>query len=407
MKQSKWDELQKLYVMDRSAMGHDYRITVKDWLRRALGLMSNGQLVSDHLIALAKIANGYGESDLAIELLMTDLSPGFGQFASANLHWAVAARIFVERGTPASALTLFNSVRRSGTNPQWTYAGEVHALMLDGQFEKARTMEQARWLRPLATVTRQGYGYFHAAREFVDDHQFERAAEMIEAAFLIADLGSTDLYWAAGVYGDILEELEQPIRRADVLRAAWVEALQPFSSSMQTMLGEGYFSSLRYSAQKEKLARAIACVHQNDWSGFQHTAAVARQLQSQDIEVVCQCYPLLRDKGQTELAQQLFVNYEQEMERQIERWPNDATALNNLAWMYSQCDLKLDRARELSQRAVELAPSSAVFLDTLAEIEFRSGNLAAAGQTMRDCIRLDPRERHYRENLVRFRKTKS
>lgn len=400
----KWNELEKLYVMDRSALGQDYRNTLEAWLRRAVSWMSNNQLVSDQLIALARIANGYGESDLAIELLMTDLSPGFGQFASANLHWAVAGRIIVERGTAENALTLFDSVRRSGANPQWVYAAEVNALMLDGQFDKARDMEQARWLRPLATSAGQGYGYFHAAREFVDDHQYERAAEVIEATYLMADLGSIDLYWAASVFGDVLEELDQPTRRADVLRAAWVEALQPFSSSMQTMIGGGYYSSLRFSAQREKLARAIACVHQLDWTGFQHTVAVARKLQSQDIEVVCQCYPLLRDKGQTELAQQLFTDYELEMERQIERWPNDATALNNLAWMYSQCDLKLDRARELSQRAIELAPSSAVFLDTLAEIDFRSGDLAAAQKIMRDCIRLDPRERHYRENLVRFRK---
>ncbi len=404
---SKWNDLQKLYVSNRAALGQDYRSTVEAWLRRAIGLLSNEQLVSDHLTTLATIASGFGESDLAIEILMTDLSPGFGQSASANLHWAAAARIFVERGKPEDALPLLSAVRRSGVNPQWAYVEEVHALMLNGQFEKARVMDQSRWLRPLSTVARfQGYNYFLAAREFVGEHQYNRAADVAEAAFLMADLGSIDLYWSAGVYGDVLEELKEPDRRADVLRAAWVEALQPFSSTMQTMIGDGYYSALRFSAQKEKLARAIACVEHDDWAGFRHTVAVARQLQSQDIEVVCQCYPLLRDKGQLELAEQLLEDYESEMRQQLERWPNDATALNNLAWMYSQCDLKLDQARELSRRAIELAPSSAIFLDTLAEIEFRSGDLDAAQQTMRECVRLDPRERHYRDNLVRFRKAK-
>jgi tetratricopeptide (TPR) repeat protein len=225
----------------------------------------------------------------------------------------------------------------------------------------------------------------------------------------LAELGSIDLYWSASVYGDILEELDQPLRRADVLRSAWVEAQQPFASSMQTMLGDGYvtgyFSSLRYSAQKEKLARAIANIHQQQWQTFEETVQVARRLQPQDIEIVCQCYPLLQQHGQSELAEQLFAQYEQEMLRQIERWPNDATALNNLAWMYSQCDKKLEEANQLSQQAVGLAPSSAVFLDTLAEVQFRAGDITSAQNTMRECIRLDPRERHYRENLIRFRKT--
>jgi tetratricopeptide (TPR) repeat protein len=327
-----------------------------------------------------------------------------------NIHWTEAARIFIERGKPESALPLLSAVRRTGINPQHAYAQEVQALVLSGQFDRAQTLEQAQWLRPLATSVRsQGYGYFQAAREFVELQQFDRAAEAAEVAYHLAELGSIDLYWSASVYGDILEELDQPLRRADVLRSAWVEALQPFASSMQTMLGDGYvtgyFSSLRYSAQKEKLARAIASIHQQQWQTFEETVQVARRLQPQDIEIVCQCYPLLQQHGQSELAEQLFAQYEQEMLRQIERWPNDATALNNLAWMYSQCDKKLEEANQLSQQAVRLAPSSAVFLDTLAEVQFRAGDITSAQNTMRECIRLDPRERHYRENLIRFRKT--
>jgi tetratricopeptide (TPR) repeat protein len=76
--------------------------------------------------------------------------------------------------------------------------------------------------------------------------------------------------------------------------------------------------------------------------------------------------------------------------------------LNNLAWMYTQCERELDRALELSQRAVQLAPSSAVYLDTLAEVHFRRGNSQKAVELMRECVYLDPREPHYRENLDRF-----
>ncbi|MEZ6074747.1 MAG: hypothetical protein R3C56_03450 [Pirellulaceae bacterium] len=189
----------------------------------------------------------------------------------------------------------------------------------------------------------QGYNYLQAAQELSESHQWERAAEYAEAAFLLADLGSMDVYWGASEYAEILEKLKDPVRRADVLRAAWIESLQPFASSMQYMFSNGYSSSLRFSAQKEKLARAIVCIVQDDMPGFQHQVAVARKLQSQDIEVVCQCYPLLQKAGKTAIAEELFASYEADMQQQL-AWPNDATALNNLAWMYSQCDVKLDEA---------------------------------------------------------------
>ncbi|MCC7335978.1 MAG: hypothetical protein IT422_12830 [Pirellulaceae bacterium] len=403
----KWQDLENLYVFDRAWFGSDYRTQLSGWLQRAMDALAKGGLTPEHLNALAEIALGFGESDMAVEMLQNDLSPGLGQSTSPNLQWATAARIMSQRGKSEASLSLFRDVRQSGSNPQQTYVDEVQALLLSGHFALARELEQSRWLRPLATTRfYQGYNYLQAAQELSESHQWERAAEYAEAAFLLADLGSMDVYWGASEYAEILEKLKDPVRRADVLRAAWIESLQPFASSMQYMFSNGYSSSLRFSAQKEKLARAIVCIVQDDMPGFQHQVAVARKLQSQDIEVVCQCYPLLQKAGKTAIAEELFASYEADMQQQLAQWPNDATALNNLAWMYSQCDVKLDEALELSHRAIKLAPNSAVFLDTLAEVQFRSGAIEEALDTMRQCVRLDPRELHYRENLVRFHAAK-
>ena len=414
----KWQNLENLHVFDRTWFGSDYRSILAGWTQRAIAVLVKGTLTPDHLNALAEIALGFGESDMAVKLLTNDLSPGLGQSTSPNLQWATAARIMMQRGkptarimtqrgTPEDSLSLFRAVRQTGSNPQQAYVDEVQALLLSGHFGLGRELEQSRWLRPLATTRfYQGYNYLQAAHELSENHQWEQAAEYAEAAFLLADLGSMDVYWGASEYAEILEKLKDPVRRADVLRDAWVESLQPFASSMQYMFSNGYTSSLRFSAQKEKLARAIVCIAQDDMAGFQHQVAVARQLQSQDIEMVCQCYPLLQKAGKAAIAEDLFATYEADMQQQLEQWPNDATALNNLAWMYSQCDVKLDEALELSHRTMELAPRSAVFMDTLAEIQFRSGAVDEALDTMRQCVRLDPRELHYRENLVRFHAAK-
>lgn len=401
----KWDDLQRLYVWDRAAFGNEPQRSVEQWLRRALGQLKNEQqLAPEPLRVLADVAQGFGISELALEVLLTDLSQNPGAAAVPNLHWTQAADLLVQLGRPEEALPLLENLRDSGVTPQRAYLTEIQALMLSGKFTQATVLDRARWMRPMGTVTRYpGDNYYMEARELANVQQYPQAAELAEAAFLLADVGSIDLYWAAGIYGEILEELDDHLRQADVLRAAWIEALQPFASSVQTLLAANFHSSLRYSAQKEKLAWARACVQRQDWSGYEQALKAARSLQPQDIEVVCQCYPLLREQGQLPRAESLFRDYEAEMERQIEHWPQDATALNNLAWMYAQCDQKLDRARQLAEQAVALAPGSAIFLDTLAEVEFRSGNRNDALRLMSDCIRLDPRQQHYRENLVRFR----
>lgn len=401
--QSKWKAIESLYVFDRGHFGRDYRTTLAGWLQRASDVLTKETLAADHLLALAKIALGFGESDMAIQLLMSDLSPGLGQSMSPNLQWATVGRILTQRGTPESALPLFEAVRQTGVNPQSVYIDEVDAHLLSGHFGRARALDQARWLRPLATTRFfQGYNYLQAATDLFEENRLEHAVEYAEAAFLLSDLGSMDVYWGASKYAEILEKMDDPVRRADVLRAAWVESMQPYASSMQYMISNGYAGSLRFAAQREKLARAIVCIDQGDMEGYQYQAMVAAKLQAQDIEMVCKCYPLLLKAGKPELAEELYSKYQVAMLAQLERWPDDSTALNNLAWMYAQCDRQLDDAARLSQRAVELAPSSAVFLDTLGEVQFRQGDLDEALETMRQCIRLDPRERHYRENLVRY-----
>jgi tetratricopeptide (TPR) repeat protein len=111
---------------------------------------------------------------------------------------------------------------------------------------------------------------------------------------------------------------------------------------------------------------------------------------------------MLVKAGQHEFAQQLFSQFESALKEQIRQWPEDAMSLNNLAWMYAKCNVKLNEALELSRKAVGLVPSSAVYLDTLAEVHYHRGEVDLAIETMRDCVRIDPRGKGYRKNLVRF-----
>jgi tetratricopeptide (TPR) repeat protein len=159
---------------------------------------------------------------------------------------------------------------------------------------------------------------------------------------------------------------------------------------------------VRYVAERERISRAVALVQRGDFQAARIQLDIAYRLHPQDVDAVVNCYPLLREAGQLELAQELFKQYEAALLQQLKAWPNDAMALNNLAWMYAKSDEKLDQAYQLSRQAVMLVPNSAVYLDTLAEVQFHRGDIEEALATMRNCVRLDPRAPNYRKNLVRF-----
>lgn len=73
----------------------------------------------------------------------------------------------------------------------------------------------------------------------------------------------------------------------------------------------------------------------------------------------------------------------------LEHNPNNATALNNWAYMLVDSPKQLPFALEMSQRACELEPTNATFLDTKAWILFLMGNTEEAKRIMRQAISLD------------------
>jgi tetratricopeptide (TPR) repeat protein len=95
-------------------------------------------------------------------------------------------------------------------------------------------------------------------------------------------------------------------------------------------------------------------------------------------------------------------------ERAVAVRPSPLT-LNNLAWTYAEADLELDRAQELSLRAVKTDADNVVYLDTYAEVLFRQGRIPQAVALIRRCLELEPTDGEQYEYLLgqfaRFRTT--
>lgn len=89
--------------------------------------------------------------------------------------------------------------------------------------------------------------------------------------------------------------------------------------------------------------------------------------------------------------------------------PNDATAHNNLGWLYATCDDEKFRdpraALEHAQKAVELSRwKVGAFIDTLAEALYVNGKFSDAVSVQTRALKLEPDNQEYQEHMARYRK---
>jgi uncharacterized Ntn-hydrolase superfamily protein len=82
----------------------------------------------------------------------------------------------------------------------------------------------------------------------------------------------------------------------------------------------------------------------------------------------------------------------------------DASLLNGLAWSCAVNDVHLPDALRAAERAAALEPKSTDILDTLAEVCFRTGNVARAIEVGTRAAALDPANPYLQDQLARFRK---
>ena len=89
-------------------------------------------------------------------------------------------------------------------------------------------------------------------------------------------------------------------------------------------------------------------------------------------------------------------------EKVCKAYPKSAQNHNSLAWLAVCCRRQLDKALEHSKKAVELAPKTAGYLDTLAEVYYQRGDKAQAIKLMKKCIELNPASTYYKKQIKRF-----
>jgi len=100
-------------------------------------------------------------------------------------------------------------------------------------------------------------------------------------------------------------------------------------------------------------------------------------------------------------ADELFGQVVAIHEKVCKDYPRSATSHNTLAWLAACCRRQLEKAQVAAERAVQLSPDSAGYLDTLAEVHFQRGNKDKAVELMKRCLELEPKSDYFRKQLKR------
>ena len=351
---------------------------------KTAGLAATGQERESYLLAAAQLASLWNRHDAAMsyyELIANQSSNAALRLAdlhAARQAWEPAAqwygRVWELDRTRIGALYL---------------KGKMLAQL--GQLEEAEKWMRLAKLLPLADAQLRfdGLGKMLSTRK--------HAAEAIEQWSLTLRHGlSTEKPVL-----DAASELGRISQRTDPLLATqyWRQILWSCLGRFRFTQTEGYIH-MPYLIEKTVIEQQIAA---KDYSAVVARARRTLAICPGDGNLVEQLVPILKEAGQPQLADELFNQAYDIIEANCRLFAQSASCRNDLAWLAARCDRRLDEALRYAKQATELAPDRASYLDTLAEVHFRRGELTEAVAVSQRCLTLDPNNRYFQDQAARFR----
>ncbi|MCY2982927.1 MAG: hypothetical protein NTY15_04735 [Planctomycetota bacterium] len=146
----------------------------------------------------------------------------------------------------------------------------------------------------------------------------------------------------------------------------------------------------------------LEAISNNDRELADKLVRVAFRCKPQDIDVPIVIVPAAERVFGKELADEWFHLFYHPLLKHLEEFPNDSLIGNNTAWLAALCNRNLEQAKMLANKVTASYPE-ATYLDTLAEIEYRLGNVERAIELSEKCLRMEPKNKQHRKQLKRFR----
>jgi tetratricopeptide (TPR) repeat protein len=148
--------------------------------------------------------------------------------------------------------------------------------------------------------------------------------------------------------------------------------------------------------------RAMAFLTADKLADAQREIQTCLDILPGDINLPILLVPEMEKKGHKKEAADLFAKVWGVHEELCNDYPKSAWAHNNIAWLAVRCRRNLDDAYKHAKLAVDLAPETTGYLDTLAEVYFQKGDKDKALELAKRCIQMDPKSAYYQRQLKRI-----
>ena len=329
-------------------------------------------------------------------------------------HFAIAQAAAAAGDDPAA----IEAIRRaSSLKPDWDLAALLEAQILQRRSPAAAAKVLGDFVarNPNSREARLNY-----ARLLVLDKRLPEAREQFEAV-LAANPGNTEVIYAVGLLAfqlkdyEVAEEnmkrlLSLGYRDADGVRyllgqiaeeqKQWTQAVQWYEG-----IGEGEHQlaarmrTANAIAKQGRLddARAYLKRAASDSPGdeAQLTVAEAQLLReanrnqeafrvlSEGLQKQPEQPELLYDYALTAEKLERFDVLESNLRKLIEVRPDHAHAYNALGYSFAERNTRLDEARKLIEKALELAPDDYFIVDSMGWVLYREGDLKGAAEQLR------------------------
>jgi tetratricopeptide (TPR) repeat protein len=305
---------------------------------------------------------------------------GYADYLASAKRWKDAAAMYRKAwdAAPAQPLPLFlcgNALKQAGDEK-----------------EDTRLMELAHWVPLGNEVQRAKFSEDLGKRGFDADSRKEMELVLATGWFRSYAVGNVHLRMA----------------RIKARRGDYATAARMFEKDVVSLFRTGaFFVDAKAYLTVPELARTYRARALFASGKVDEALAEARaglSVLPGNIELGLGFVPDLDKAGRKREADEIYGKIKSAYEAAIKDYGNSADLRNSLAWTMVNCNRDLDDALAHAKKAVEVAPRTAGYIDTLAEVFFRKKDRAKALELMKQCATLEPTNPYFRKQLERFEK---
>lgn len=225
----------------------------------------------------------------------------------------------------------------------------------------------------------------------INSNQDSVAIQYFREASLLAEWSAPvwirlgGLLFDNGKYDEAVEMMEKAVKSF------------PDEYAINLILGLSY-AQLNKHTEAEPYLRKSVQLNPNDLNALASFGFTLNQINKDDEAIIYLKKALVIDPQNSQLwgilgmiydNKEMFDKCDEAYEKAYELSPDDPLILNNYAYSLIERDLQIDRAYEMSKRAVEQDPENPSYLDTIGWIYYKKGNLDKAKEYIEKAIEFD------------------